>query len=78
MERQSKMKQLFRYRKNSSCFNCPDRRVNCHAHCERYQAEVSKNEVEKAEAMKIYQVIWDLAGCRRDKADKFYRRFKRR
>lgn len=78
MDKQSKLKRLFRNRENSTCFNCPDRRANCHAHCERYQAEVSKNEADKAKALQQRQLIWDLESYRRDNMEKWYRRCKRK
>ena len=78
MERQSKLKQLFRYRKNSNCFNCPDRRVNCHAHCERYQKEVAENNAEKAEVMQKCQLGWDWGGIKQAHFLQHYKRFTRR
>lgn len=48
-------------RKNSVCYNCPDRNVGCHSNCGEYQKEVSislkkykdrRNEVEIKYALK--------------------------
>lgn len=48
-------------RRNSVCYNCPDRNVGCHSNCGEYQKEVSislkkykdrRNEVEIKYALK--------------------------
>ena len=78
MNNQRRMKLLFKGKKFTACFNCPDRRANCHAHCEKYQKEVAENNAEKEIAMKQYSLAWDLENLRRDNIQKWYKRCKRR
>lgn len=33
-----------------SCYNCPDREVGCHAHCERYLQEKNKHDKAREKA----------------------------
>ena len=78
MEHHKKLKRLFAYSKNSTCFNCSDRRANCHAYCDKYQAEKTKRAEEKAEVMKICQLGWDWGGIKQTHFINNYKRFKRR
>lgn len=34
--------------KSNPCYNCSERRVGCHAECEKYLAKYAENEARKA------------------------------
>lgn len=49
-------------RRNSVCYNCPDRNISCHSNCEEYQKEVSvslKKYKERCNEMEIKYALKD-------------------
>lgn len=60
--------------KSNPCFNCSERKVGCHAQCERYQAKRSDHEKRKAALREknaldaiVYQMNSDSAKKRKKK-----------
>lgn len=49
-------------RRNSVCYNCPDRNVGCHSNCGKYQEEVNvnlKNYDERVKQLELGNALKD-------------------
>lgn len=60
--------------KFTSCYNCQERRVGCHAECERYLSEAAKNEQELAAKNKQVQQKVEMNLYKRNVVEKTKRR----
>lgn len=61
---------------SSSCYECKDRHVNCHAHCERYQSEFAKREAIRAENQKKQALTDALYDSKNRIKMKYFKRVK--